>query len=241
MPDGREALHRLQEHPFDVVLMDVQMPGMDGFQATQRIRAWERSRQSHVPIVAMTAHALPGDRQRCLAAGMDGYLAKPVHVRDVIELVEQYSHVSVSPRPRVPASVSSPCPRVFTSASSPAAPAVFHPQVALSRLGGDRDLLGDVVEFFFEDSPELLEEIHAGLEHGDGCRVQRAAHSLKGLSANLEAPGVVEAARRLEQATQESSLASSGPLVESLEQEIFRLKEALNEYSSPAPSGRASG
>jgi CheY-like chemotaxis protein/HPt (histidine-containing phosphotransfer) domain-containing protein len=253
VPGGREALQRFQERPFDVVLMDVQMPGMDGFQAAQQIRALERSRQSRIPIVAMTAHALWGDRQRCLTAGMDDYLAKPVHAREVIEAVEQYSQAPertrghgetetggqgdaemgghgdaeisdfpASPRLRVSASAS--------SASASSASVVFRPEVALGRMGDNRDLLRDVVEFFIEDSPELLEEIHAGMEHGDGRRVQRAAHSLKGLSANLEAPGVVEAARRLEQTVQQGDPASSGPLVEGLEREMAQLKEALNEY-----------
>jgi CheY-like chemotaxis protein/HPt (histidine-containing phosphotransfer) domain-containing protein len=229
--DGREALRRFQQQPFDVVLMDLQMPGMDGFQATEQLRALEGPRPSRVPIVAMTAHALSGDRPRCLAAGMDGYLAKPVHAREVVEAVEQYSphdgetsSVPASPRPCVSASSSA------ASASSPAETAVFRPEVALERLDGSRDLLHDVVEFFFEDSPELLEEIHAGLEPGDGRRVERAAHSLKGLSANLEAPEVVEAARRLEQMAHQGDLAAAGPLIANLDQQIARLKEALNDY-----------
>ena len=225
---------------------------LPGHRTTPRL---EGPRPSRVPIVAMTAHALLGDRQRCLAAGMDGYLAKPVHAREVVEAVEQYSpraretggggegemgrrgdtergrggdgetsSVPASPRPRVSASSSA------ASAPSPVEAAVFHPEVALERLDGSRDLLHDVVEFFFEDSPELLEEIHASLEHGDGRRVERAAHSLKGLSANLEAPEVVEAARRLEQMAHQGDLAAGGLLIASLEQQIARLKEALNGY-----------
>ena len=247
--DGREALRRFQQQPFDVVLMDLQMPGMDGFQATEQLRALEGPRPSRVPIVAMTAHALLGDRQRCLAAGMDGYLAKPVHAREVVEAVEQYlphaGEVGEGSEGQIRrggeretgrrgdgenSDVSASALSLHASASSPAEAAVFRPEVALERLDGSRDLLHDVVEFFFEDSPELLEQIHAGLEHGDGRRVERAAHSLKGLSANLEAPEVVEAARRLEQMAHQGDLAAAGPLIANLEQQIARLKEALNDY-----------
>jgi two-component system sensor histidine kinase/response regulator len=87
--NGREALNALRRGAFDLVLMDVQMPEMDGFEATAAIRTWERERGGHVRIVAMTAHAMTGDRDRCLAAGMDGYLSKPIDQRTLYDIVEE--------------------------------------------------------------------------------------------------------------------------------------------------------
>jgi CheY-like chemotaxis protein len=89
--NGREALAALDQENFDVVLMDVQMPEMDGFEATSAIRVREHSTGKHMPIVAMTAHAIRGDRERCLAAGMDGYIAKPIRARELIDLLERFS------------------------------------------------------------------------------------------------------------------------------------------------------
>jgi two-component system, sensor histidine kinase and response regulator len=90
-PDGRQALAALDRENFDVVLMDVQMPEMDGFETTTAIRARERDNGKRLPIIAMTAHAMQGDRERCLAAGMDGYFAKPIQARELIELLEEFS------------------------------------------------------------------------------------------------------------------------------------------------------
>jgi two-component system, sensor histidine kinase and response regulator len=89
--DGRQALAAIERENFDVVLMDVQMPEMDGFEATAAIRALERDTGKHLPIIAMTAHAMAGDRERCLAAGMDNYIAKPINARALIEVLQQFS------------------------------------------------------------------------------------------------------------------------------------------------------
>ena len=86
--DGREALAALDKEPFDLVFMDVQMPGLDGFEVTKALREKEKTTGKHLRIVAMTAHALKGDRERCLAAGMDGYIAKPIHVKELLQAVE---------------------------------------------------------------------------------------------------------------------------------------------------------
>jgi len=89
--DGHQALAALDKEPFDLVFMDVQMPGMDGFEVTKALREKEKTTGNHLRIVAMTAHAMKGDRERCLAAGMDGYIAKPVQVKELIDAVEGVS------------------------------------------------------------------------------------------------------------------------------------------------------
>ncbi len=101
--NGKEAIAALRREPFDMVLMDVQMPEMDGFEATKVIRDDEAGHNKHIPIIAMTAHAMTGDRERCLAAGMDGYVSKPIRAADLLKLIEQTSQQSleIAPRPEL--------------------------------------------------------------------------------------------------------------------------------------------
>jgi signal transduction histidine kinase/CheY-like chemotaxis protein/HPt (histidine-containing phosphotransfer) domain-containing protein len=173
--NGREALAALDRGCYDVVLMDVQMPEMGGFEATAAIREKERATGGHLPIVAMTAHAMKGDRERCLAAGMDEYLTKPLDSHRLCVTVER---VAASPAdallpPSVPVSV-------------------------LDRLGGDRQLLADISRIFLGDAPAHLQRIRTALDARDGEALRRAAHGLKGAAANFDAEAVVSAARTLE-------------------------------------------
>ena len=178
--NGREALAALEREAFDVVLMDVQMPEMGGFEATAAIREREARRGGHLRIVAMTAHAMKGDRERCLAAGMDGYLSKPVErleLFDVVELTSGGRPVSLE--------------RSFSS------PAIDEADM-LERLGGDEQLVRDVIHVFLEDCPRLLASIRAAIDGADPAALQSTAHELKGAASNMAAAGVVDAARALE-------------------------------------------
>jgi signal transduction histidine kinase/DNA-binding response OmpR family regulator len=177
--NGREALAALARHRFDAVLMDVQMPEMGGFEATAAIRGAEQATGAHVPIIAMTAHAMKGDRERCLAAGMDEYLTKPLDSRRLCTLVE---HIAAG---RQPVEMDPP-------------PAEISDQV-LARVGGDRQLLAEISRLFVDDAPRHLERIREALARRDGEALRRAAHGLKGAAANFEAEGVVTAARTLEE------------------------------------------
>jgi signal transduction histidine kinase/DNA-binding response OmpR family regulator len=173
--NGREALDAIGRHPFDVVLMDVQMPEMGGFEATAAMRAAGLS----VPIIAMTAHAMKGDRERCLAAGMDEYLTKPLDSRQLCAMVEG-----------------------IVSARGPAGwsdQPLDVPEPVLARVGGDRQLLAEISRLFVDDAPQHLERIRLAFEARDGDALRRAAHGLKGAAANFEADGVVSAARALEE------------------------------------------
>jgi CheY-like chemotaxis protein len=178
--NGREALATVTAQPFDVVLMDVQMPEMGGFEATAAIRALEAERQTpRMPIVAMTAHAMKGDRERCLAAGMDEYLTKPLDPRHLCALVEQMAGGKPAAEPRdEPATVS---------------------MEVLARVGGDRELLAEISRLFVDDAPRHLQKIREALDTRDGEALRRAAHGLKGAAANFDADGVVNAARTIEE------------------------------------------
>ena len=172
--NGREALAALDTGRFDVVLMDVQMPEMGGLEAAAAIRERERHRGGHIPIVAMTAHAMAGDRERCLAAGMDGYLAKPIDPLALIAAIEKGTAMSES--------LPSPVDRA----------------ALLARLGGDEALMRDVARLFLEDCQDRLAAIKSAIDQRDADRLRMEAHTLKGSAANLSADELSEAARVLE-------------------------------------------
>ncbi len=186
--NGREALEILQREHFDIVLMDVQMPEMSGYEATAAIRRREETTGGHQRIVAMTAHAMNGDRERCVSAGMDGYLSKPLEPELLFAVVEEKSHVK-------------------GQVAENGAPAISQAKV-LERLGGDRELLADVVGLFLEDCPVRLEAIRSAVEAKDAGRIEREAHGLKGAAANLSAQGLFEAAQILERLGADGQLES---------------------------------
>jgi len=181
--NGREAVDAVKARRFDVVLMDVQMPEMGGFEATGAIRALGGDR-SRVPIVAMTAHAMKGDRERCLAAGMNEYLTKPLDPRQLCLVVEGIADGRGAAAEE-------------RGDGRPAAPDVS--MQVLARVGGDRQLLAEISRLFVDDAPRHLERIRSALDARDGDALRRAAHGLKGAAANFDADGVVDAARTLEE------------------------------------------
>ncbi len=215
--NGREALKAVRAGAFDVVLMDVQMPEMGGFEATAAIRALEAGGQiAHVPIVAMTAHAMKGDRERCLAAGMDDYLTKPLDPRHLCALVEQMAG----------AQALAETPAAEKRAASADEGATLSAEV-LARVGGDRELLAEISRLFVDDAPRHLEHIRHALDARDGEALRRAAHGLKGAAANFDAEGVVGAARALEEMGRTSDFTAHDAEWQSLTRETDRLISIL--------------
>lgn len=212
--NGRDAIDLLKQQSFDVVLMDVQMPTMDGFQATETIRQFD-DEKAKIPIIAMTAHAMRGDRERCLKAGMDAYIAKPIDAADLIGMLDRF--VVTNGRSSGQAGTeggskpaSQPKPRTDREA-------------VLTRLGGDEDLFRDMMRFFQEDAPALLQAVRSGLSKESWTDAERAAHSLKGLAANLGADDAVEAAKAMESAAAEESQQQARALLAQLESEVEAL------------------
>jgi signal transduction histidine kinase/CheY-like chemotaxis protein/HPt (histidine-containing phosphotransfer) domain-containing protein len=215
--NGREAVAAFTTQPFDVVLMDVQMPEMGGFEATASIRALETQRQSaRLPIIAMTAHAMKGDRERCLAAGMDEYLTKPLDPRQLCALVEQMAgRVAAAATPGDGAQIE----------HTTALPNV--PMEVLARVGGDRELLAEISRLFVDDAPRHLQRIREALDARDGDALRRAAHGLKGAAANFDADDVVSAARELEEIGRSGRLADGEASWRSLSSATDRLISVL--------------
>ena len=214
--NGREAIAALDRESFDVVLMDVQMPEMGGFEATAAIRARERRQGGHVRIIAMTAHALKGDRERCLAAGMDGYLAKPI---DRLELFEAVEFIE-------PARAATP--------KAPNGAVVFDQDEARNRMGGDDHLLSDVVRLFVEDCPRLLQQIDRAVKNGDAKALTASAHELKGVAANLAAGRVLDLAKLFESLGRAGSTDAAAAQLSQLHSETHALTAALHQWLTEA-------
>jgi PAS domain S-box-containing protein len=225
--NGREALAALERETFDLVLMDVQMPEMDGLAATALIRTQEEGSGRHVPIIALTAHAMKGDRERCLASGMDGYVSKPLRADDLREeicrLVGPQRPGSTDPCQR-----SGPPPAICPASPRPLQePKVLDREEMLRRVWGDRRLLGQLIATFAEEGPQLMAEARDALARGDGPRLWRVAHTLKGAVGTLGGMASTEMAERLETLARAGELSAAAEAYLALEAAVAHLEEAL--------------
>jgi signal transduction histidine kinase/DNA-binding response OmpR family regulator/uncharacterized membrane protein len=211
--NGKEALAVLDRQRVDIVLMDVQMPEMGGFEATAVIRGREAGTDVHLPIVAMTAHAMKGDRERCLRAGMDEYITKPLDSKLLCATVE---HVAMG---------------YAVESAAPAAAPVAHDNL-LARLGGDARLLADISRLFIDDAPRYLGEIRKAIDAHDADALRAAAHGLKGAAANFDASEVVGAARTLEEIGRVGDLERAEATWHGLSAAMQPMLATLQEYAS---------
>ena len=239
--NGREAVECLRNESFDIVLMDVQMPTMDGLQATAMIREQEEESGDHIPIIAMTAYAMRGDRDKCIAAGMDNYISKPIDAKKLLRLLERYAKEaqrkrtdSEGTKQQRPASrtqaVSSQEQAGITQDASDKQQSVIDMQAALKRTGDDVEILNDMVNYFFEDSSYLMQEALECAAKGDAEEMARAAHSLKGLCANFNAHSATEAARVVEDIGLSGDLNHVSEALATLQEELTILTETLQQW-----------
>jgi len=212
--NGKQAVAFAGSRNFDLVFMDAQMPEMDGLAATVAIREQEKQNGRHLPIFAMTAHAMRGDQERCLQAGMDGYLPKPVRFDDVEQLLAGFSVDTPTHQP------------LKTPANQPTA-VCWDKAEALRRVAGDEELLQDLCRIFLEQAPGLMERLRQGVAEGDPEAVTRAAHSLKGETSCLAAANAARLARQLEEMGRGHNLSHAVETVELLNREIADLQVAL--------------
>jgi PAS domain S-box-containing protein len=212
---GQEAIYVLNQPNyagFDLVLMDVQMPGMDGYETTAAIREKEKSTGAHLPILAMTANAMQGDREKCLEAGMDGYVSKPIQVEELFGEIERL----------VPSNTDSPA-----GAPHQAGGSLLDKNKILAHLEGDAELLAELAGLFMQEYPRLMANIHEGIAHRDGLALERAAHQMKGSVGNFRNKAATHAAQRLESMGRESDFEGAAGEVQVLEEQIKLLMPEL--------------
>ena len=227
--NGIQALEKIGQQPFDVVLMDVQMPEMDGFEATSAIRAMPDPRKAKLPIVAMTAHALKGDHQRCLAAGMDAYVSKPIHAGMLIATVERLASQAAGSQSGggQEAAPDGACLISVHPAVTPQpASSVFSLEEAVSRCG-EYGVFETMVEYFFGEADPLLERMRKALRDGNAVEMGNAAHRFKGTACYLGAADTMAATQRVEQAGSSGDLQGAAEMIQQLGRHIESLKAAL--------------
>ncbi len=217
VPNGVEALRALAQTPYSLVLMDIQMPEMDGFETTKHIRNGpERVINPRVPVVAMTANAMRGDREECLSAGMDDYIAKPVEPDELAQVVGKWLN-QVLEEARQPAEK-----RLAPDAL------VFDRAGFLARLGGNEQILEQIIDcFLLQDVPQQIRSLKEAIQAGEIAKVQRLAHTLKGASSSVGAVGLTEAALKLETAVKEGRANQFSELLTGVEQAFDDLKRLL--------------
>jgi CheY-like chemotaxis protein len=238
--NGLEVLQALKRQVYDVVLMDIQMPELDGLEATRRIRReWPAGQQPHV--IAMTANAMQGDREMCLAAGMDGYVSKPIRVEALVSALSQSRPLAASqPAGENTALVPEPgalAPLNGTAGESanPASPAESDGTVLdaaaldalLSVVGGEFLYLAELIDSFLEDAPQLLAELNRFVEAGDAVGVHRVAHSLKSNGADFGASTFSALCKELELLGKSGALEGAANLLARITAEYARVEAAL--------------
>jgi CheY-like chemotaxis protein len=201
--DGREAVDLIARERFDIVLMDVQMPVMDGLEATREIRRRERESGGHVPIVAMTAHVMRGDRERCLEAGMDAYLSKPIQAEELLRTVRCLGGLEA-----------------------------FDVERVLRDLGGDRALLVQAVVSFLEALPAMSKSLSEAVERRQGEVAMRAAHSLRGCLASLGGQTAASLAAEVEAAARGDDFAAVELWHQRLVEATEEFREAVAAFAS---------
>ncbi len=211
--NGLDALAAIARERFDLVLMDVQMPEMDGLEATRALREAEAATGQHLPIIAMTAHAMKGDRERCAAAGMDDYVCKPIQASDLYRAIQAVTNAAgLSHEPRA----------VMRSATD-----VVDRAAVLERLGENQELLREIVGIFLKDAPQRRDEIRNAFAAGDLIRVRNAAHSFRGAMGYLEAGTALAAALRLEQTAETGNPQEVSEAIAVFERHLDELTAAM--------------
>jgi len=233
--NGRAALDALASGGYDMVLMDIQMPEMDGFEVAAVIRERERDTGQHLPLVALTAHAMRGDRERCLQAGFDGYVSKPIRFQDLFDTIDRLAPIaaSSSPPPGRPAALRAPAPPTAGPAGDPPPPPplVFAEGAALESTGGDSELLRELIGVFLEHAPVWMRELGDALGRGDAAEVHRLAHTIKGAVDSCGAGRAYDAAMLLERMGRGGDLGGAPAAYATLDRELAQVLPELAVYA----------
>jgi two-component system sensor histidine kinase/response regulator len=223
--NGLEALDRLAKEPFDLALMDVQMPEMDGFEATAEIRDQERQTRRHLPIIAMTAHAMEGDRERCLQAGMDDYISKPIDPDRLLDVLKTWAPTQASSE--TPAA---PIERPRVEGEEGRLTPAFVVETLLKCCQGKQALALAVLTEFLRSAPQSLQTLQEAVAAMDTVRIHHAAHALKGSCRTLGAEAMADLCLEVELAGRDENAERATKAASSLDFEFGRLSAAIESY-----------
>src|SRR5262249_14190067 len=228
--NGKLAVSNSGTGEFDLIVMDVQMPEMDGLEATRAIREREKCSGKRLPILALTAHAAAEDCDRCLATGMDGYVSKPIRLAALQEAIAQVLGTIRDQDGAQRIEETQPAASLPTKQETVTVqPGLINERKVLAGLGGDRELMAEVLQLFIDDSARLMREMHTAVARKNTEAIRQVAHALKGSIANLPSGTASELAAQIEQWGKSSELARIPPLVERLEPELVLLQQAAEQ------------
>lgn len=229
---GRDALRLLEHERFDLIFMDVQMPDMSGLEVTEAIRRREKETGGHIPIVAMTACAMKGDRENCLTAGMDGYVIKPIDDNALAKLLKEFAPRNAQASPSVPtvspaAEMAPSIPQARPETAPLDLESAIDIAASLRQIGGNTELWDELVVLFRSECEPLMTTIRGAIDHGNSQELEKAAHNLKGMVKFLSANAAVEEATRLEELGKKGQSADA-EMFARLDTQIRRVNAALN-------------
>jgi PAS domain S-box-containing protein len=223
-PNGAEAVRILENETYDLILMDIQMPLMDGIEATRIIRDKNSKVINHaVPIIAMTAHALKGDREKCIAAGMNDYVSKPVKPKDLSDAIARQLSGYVKTELK---------PENEKIESGTVNSLIFDVDALMERISGDKEFFKELVELFIQDTPKQFVLLKNAYENKDADKIRQLAHTIKGSAGNFGASSLQKIALSLEQAAQTGNLSKIEHLVDAVEMEFEILKKEISKLKS---------
>lgn len=225
--NGKEAVEAAENGQFEAILMDLQMPGMDGYEATRAIRAREKS--GRTPIIAQTAHAFAEDRTKCLEAGMDEHISKPIKVSELLKVLGRFLPVGG----REASEDADPRTRALQRASDSSNKRVFDREALLNRMGGDQQALGEVVKIFLSHTPTMLNEVRSAALVKNWEQLAVLSHSLKGACATFGAEALADVARKMEQAAKSADTDRLENLLPLMDMEMSALEEAVEKLGLP--------
>ena len=235
--NGKEALEALRSIPYDLVLMDCQMPVMDGYEAVARIRHSEAGEgNARIPVIALTAHAMKGDREKCVAAGMDDYLAKPMLPETLAAILQKWLPKAPAGLPGLPGSTAEASPVASEGCSrrpiEPVSTAVFDEAALLRRLLGDAELAWAVVGGFLKDLPQQVSFLECHLNASDAVSATHRAHAIRGAAANVACGALQNVARQMEAAGNTGDLSAMAAIFPELRRQSVEVREVLTAWKA---------
>ncbi|MDX9754288.1 MAG: response regulator [bacterium] len=221
--DGQEAVAAFEQEPFDLVLMDIQMPGMDGYTATAKIRQLQKDKP--VPIVAMTAHAMKGDREKCLQAGMDDYISKPVKLDALAQVIEKITHLSHTTGSQ------SDCSERESEMGLDSRFEMIDMEAMLDRVDGDKEIIQEIAKIYIEEAPSMLEKVREAVAQQDPKALEHHAHTLKGVVSNFAAETARRLSLELEEMGRKCDLQTAPAVLAALEDALEKLNPVIQQLS----------